>query len=351
MEGGAATADALPLPRLTLHFKGGRDTRSGCNFLPMFDGKYFNKFRKSFNTAQYIGKHFHFDDSVFHSSLYYQHLFVATHGLDAISDVLLIAACVFLAAKVSHYKFRAQKFAMLAFDLPESSPCSSGETDMKGGDDLINEWVAALLDAELLLCDTLAFNFHVSNPMSSVESILMDAQEEEGDIGSRAVRRAVTKNDAEEEETEVFVARVITIVKRLLIFLLLSPLQNRLSSEEVNAALIYLVVRFLVFSLQIESNTSSINEEEPLTPSSGPSLAPITLLLVSSYGNITPWKKRFTQKVMQKINIPPVSDLNGVLEVIVETFVRMNKPTDIPQIDTIIREEHQRRGFASEKKR
>lgn len=246
--------------------------------VPEFDRTYFHYSRKAFNLVRYLVQELQFDDSVFSGALRYWHEFIRVHGLGVMNEMLLAAACVFLSAKVLHYKFRLERLVRLAFDL-------------NGGDGRVEEegtWCAALLDAELILCDTLDFCFHVDNVSAELVA----------EVSALAQKERLMSS---EEET-TFLAQVIGRAERLCFFTLISPVLNRITSRELRHSLLFLVV-----------------QHSPCAPHA--QRAHRTIL----------------DDVKTKLPAPPI--VKGVLSVVVDIFVLLKKKTGVPGIDSLLEEQ------------
>lgn len=326
--------------------------------LPKFTRFYFHYSRKAFNMAQYLTKELQFDDSVFHSALCYWHSFIDIHGLKVVNEVLLIAACVFLAAKVAHYKFQARRLVILAFDIrggknssapnggplpatshspPQQSEEEEEEEQEKARqrrlEESIASWQAALLDVELLLCDTLQFNFHIPNPCGEMEDLLIRCAHQHG-LTDDPRRGSGGPQSALLEEARSFVASLIARVKRVHIFLLISPLSSssQLSTEDCSSALVYIVVQYSLLSRKRQPPPQAMTPNQNTQTTSSSSS--------SGRGDATDMLQKalesFGKRVIDQLRLPDPQVLDGVLGVIVETFHFMRKTTDISALDELV---------------
>lgn len=357
------------------------------SFLPQFNRFYFHYSRQAFNMAQFLVRELRFDDSVFHTALHYWHRFVAIHGLRALNEVLLIAASVFLAAKVAHYKFSAKQLVLLAFDITPgsnenghsaSSLSSAIPGTKKSMEEEVEPWRRAVLDTELLLCDTLQFQFHIPNPIRQMEDVLGLAAEKEGFFASPySSSPSSFRNDKDEEEQQeekkkealayrnnvALLTQLIARVKRLQIFLLIAPLQACVTAEERSVAILLIVIRYSLLYPRKEATCSlPISQLGDSRANDTTNTTVITLINDSSQ------LQRFAESVgkiacavffggerernnalhreraceSEDSHQPhfsffiPEKVVEGVLGVIVETFSLMKKSTDIPLLDELI---------------
>lgn len=354
----------------------------GCSFsssfgslLPHFNRVYFHSSRQAFNMAQFLVAELHFDDSVFHTALHYWHRFVEVHGLRSMNDVLLVTASVFLAAKVAHYKFSARKLIILAFDLgsentgsrsgssasPNSTSSSIGKKETEEELDL---WRQALLDTELILCDTLQFHFHIADPIRQMEDILVLAAEKEGLSSSSCIALSTNTVEVGQEvgdiqegcSTERISVPILKArVRRLHIFLLISPLQTCVTAEERSLALLLIVIRYSLLCpttrTRSSSSTSPIGGDDALTgvhfPNQWLKFAERVIKLAYARFGEKKRSRESGQKEDENAEGYPLRPqfstssfqtelVEGVLGVIVETFSLMKKSTHILSLDELI---------------
>lgn len=340
---------------------------TGGLLLPKFTRFYFHYSRKAFNMAQYLTREMQFDDSVFHSALCYWHSFIDIHGLKVVNEVILIAACVFLAAKVAHYKFQARRLVILAFDLggggpPRNSllrattaspvqgqpnPQSLGRAEEEEAEDEetwmrrkreeeVASWQAVLLDVELLLCDTLQFNFHIPNPCAGMEDLIVRCAHQHGLTDDDDNTRRRPQTPLLVEEARRFVASLIARVKRIHIFLLISPLSSQLSPEDCSAALVYLVLHYSLVSREREQATTSAASSTAPRHGAESGACGGESDAMNKVVTLQRALESFAVRVRGELRLPDQSVVEGVLGVIIETFHYMRKSTDIPALDELV---------------
>lgn len=351
-----------------------------ATLLPQFNRGYFHYSRQAFNMAQFLVSELQFDDSVFHTALHYWHRFVAVHGLHALSEVLLIASSVFLAAKVSHYKFSAKQLVILAFDInggntehgrKSSSLSSSFVACQKDVEEEVELWRRALLDTELLLCDTLQFQFHVPNPIRQMEDVLALAAKKEGFFYSSSFVKGKEEEQEEEyrrynppcESGIALLSQLIARVKRLHIYLLITPLPTCVTVEELSLAILLIVIRYGLCCSPTKALYSSIppswNDDGNVTT---------TTSLVDRGSRFDRFAARVGEMACARFGeggcrgternearqergsneneglqqghlsppLIPEKFVEGVLGVVIETFSLMKKSTDIPALDELV---------------
>ncbi|CBH18447.1 cyclin 9 [Trypanosoma equiperdum] len=153
---------------------------------------------QAYSMTRYVVENLRLDSAVVGTAMTYWHIFVSVHGLKKVDEIVLSAACTFLASKVEHHKVRLSDIVALVF-----------EVDPVGG--VMESWRDVVGQAELLLCYTLKFNFQVIHPVNRINELVFD--------GNKAV---------------------LECAQRLFLLSFVTPLCTRASAEEIVEALVYL---------------------------------------------------------------------------------------------------------------
>ncbi|KAG5496137.1 hypothetical protein JKF63_02438 [Porcisia hertigi] len=182
-------------------------------YLPSFTGRYFRLSQAAFVISDYLVRKFRLAESVLLTSLCYWHEFVAAHGLRKVNEIVLATTCVFLAAKVEHAHIRLARLVEAAFDL-DSTTTAPGE---------LEQWCRGVLDVELLLCDTIHFDFVRIFPLADT---LRSVQ---------TLAEAGKVQDATRQE-------IGTAVRRVFLFSFVAPLCTKVSLQRLCSAILYMIV-------------------------------------------------------------------------------------------------------------
>lgn len=161
--------------------------------------------------CDFLVRHFHLQETVLLTSLCYWHEFVAAQGQHKINEVVLAVTCVFLGAKVEHAHLRLTRLLETAFDLDTTSSGSEME-----------QWCRSVLDVELILCDTIRFDFVRIFPLAdTLKSWQQTAASLSVDSG--------------------VVQQVSTAVRRVFLFSFVTPLCTKVSMQKLCTAILYMV--------------------------------------------------------------------------------------------------------------
>ncbi|KAG5495376.1 hypothetical protein GH5_03036 [Leishmania sp. Ghana 2012 LV757] len=182
-------------------------------YLPSFTGRYFRLSQSAFVISDYLVRKFRLTESVLLTSLCYWHEFVAAHGLRKVNEIVLATTCVFLAAKVEHAHIRLVRLVEAAFDL-DAGTTPSAE---------LEQWCRAVLDVELVLCDTIRFDFVRIFPLADT---LRSAQ---------TLAETGQLQDAAWQE-------IGTAVRRVFLFSFVTPLCIKVSMQRLCSAILYMIV-------------------------------------------------------------------------------------------------------------
>lgn len=181
-------------------------------YLPTFTGRYFRLSQAAFVISDYLVRKFRLAESVLLTSLCYWHEFVAAHGLRRVHEVLLATTCVFLAAKVEHAHIRLVHLVEKAFDLDTSAAAEA------------EQWCRGVLDVELLLCDTIRFDFVRIFPLADT---LRTVQALEG---------------ADQPVPDTTRQEIGTAVRRVFLFSFVTPLCMKVSMRRLCTTILYMIV-------------------------------------------------------------------------------------------------------------
>lgn len=181
-------------------------------YLPSFTGRYVRLSQSAFVLSDFLVRKLRLTESALLTSLCYWHEFVAVHGMRKVNEVVLATTCVFLAAKVEHAHIRLVRLVELAFDLEGGTP----QTE-------VEQWCRAVLDVELVLCDTIRFDFVRIFPLAETLNAL------------RALTAAGKLSEAAQQE-------ISTAVRRAFLFSFVAPLCTKVTMQRLCTSLLYIIV-------------------------------------------------------------------------------------------------------------
>ncbi|KPI88954.1 putative cyclin 9 [Leptomonas seymouri] len=181
-------------------------------YLLSFTSRYVRFSQAAFVISDFLVRKLRLAESALLTSLCYWHEFVAVNGMRKVNEVVLATTCVFLAAKVEHAHFRLVKLVELAFDLDESTPQKE-----------VEQWCRAVLDVELVLCDTINFDFVRIFPLADTLSSL------------KALANAGKLDEKVQQE-------ISTAVRRAFLFSFVAPLCTKVSMQRLCTSILYLIV-------------------------------------------------------------------------------------------------------------
>ncbi|XQJ29609.1 cyclin 9, putative [Leishmania guyanensis] len=244
-------------------------------YLPSFTSRYFRLSQSAFVISDYLVRKFHLTESVLLTSLCYWHEFVAVHGLRKANEIVLATTCVFLAAKVEHAHIRLARLVEAAFDL-DANTTPPAE---------LEQWCRAVLDVELVLCDTIRFDFvrifPLADTLRSVQTLT-----ETGQLPYAAQQE------------------IGTAVRRVFLFSFVTPLCVKVSMQQLCTTILYMIV------------TAGHRE-----------LAPAFQSTWSASG----------------AEFPDEAELEGITAVLMDVFAYLHKKFGVPALDDVNEARYKRR--------
>ncbi|KPA84583.1 putative cyclin 9 [Leptomonas pyrrhocoris] len=236
------------------------------SYLLSFTSRYLRLSQAAFVISDYLVRKLRLAESALLTSLCYWHEFVAVHGMRKVNEVVLATTCVFLAAKVEHAHFRLVRLVELAFDLDASTPQAE-----------VEQWCRAVLDVELVLCDTINFDFVRFFPMADTLNSL----------------KALAGAGRLEEKAQQAIS---TAVRRVFLFSFVAPLCTKVSMRRLCTSILYIIV------------TMGYRELVP-------ALQPI-------------WSA-------PEAELPDETELEGITNVLMDVFAYLHKKFGVPALDDI----------------
>ncbi|KAK7199680.1 cyclin 9 [Novymonas esmeraldas] len=244
-------------------------------YLPAFTSRYFRLSQSAFVISDYLVRKFRLAESVLLTSLCYWHEFVAAHGGRKVNEVVLATTCVFLAAKVEHAHIRLARLVEAAFDL-DVSTTSPAE---------LEQWCRSVLDVELVLCDTIHFDFVRIFPLADT------------------LRSVQTLSDAG-QVSDAVAREITTAVRRVFLFSFVAPLCTKVSMQRLCTSILCMIV------------TASRRELVPL-------LQPAWSVPEAEY--------------------PEEAELEGITAVLMDIFAYLHKRFGVPSLDDVNEARYRRR--------
>lgn len=168
--------------------------------------------------TRYVVNTLKLDDTVFVSSMCYWHEFMVENSLRKINSVVLAAACVFLAAKVEHYKLSVDHIISLVFEVNTSRSEEAGA------------WRRTVLEVELVLCDALNFDFQRTHPTHDMSEMI-----------SRPGCREPASQSSEDAQ---LVNQLQATAQRLYVLSLITPLFARTSATNILRTIVYMTMYY-----------------------------------------------------------------------------------------------------------
>lgn len=243
-------------------------------YLVSFTSRYVRLSQAAFVISDFLVRKLHLAESALLTSLCYWHEFVAVHGLRKVNEIVLATTCVFLAAKVEHAHVRLVRLVELAFDLDASTPQKE-----------VEQWCRAVLDVELVLCDTINFDFVRIFPLADTLNAL----------------KALTSAG----KLEVTVQQAIsTAVRRAFLFSFVAPLCVKVSMRRLCTSVLYMVA------------TMGYREVVPV-------LQPI-------------WS-------VPEAELPDEAELEGIMNVLMDVFAFLHKKFGVAALDDANEARYKRR--------
>lgn len=193
-------------------------TQSPNLYLSVYNRSYHHSACKAYNMVRHVVDTLRLDDTVFATAMGYWHSFASVHGYRQLNEVVLAAACVFLAGKVEHYKLRADQVLRVVFDLGD-------HTTKEEADD----WRRALLETELILSDALDFDFQREQPIQQVLS---------------CIEKPFGKLSTEPGEEKAIMLALQRAAHCIYILSLLTPLCMRATPRDIAATITYLTAHY-----------------------------------------------------------------------------------------------------------
>lgn len=247
--------------------------RGGSVSFPLFSRTYFHTVAKAYNMTRYVVDALRLDDTVFATAMCYWHQFALQHSYRRVHPVVLAAACVFLAGKVEHYKLRVDQIVALVFEVTPDK----NEEEAAG-------WRRMVLEVELLLSDTLQFDFQRTHPIRAAVERLSTP------YGKLAAEQT--------DEDRRLVAETVAMVNRFYVLSLITPLYATTSADAVVWTLVYMTVHY--------AGTAAAYEH-----------------------------------VWQSHSLPPETVRNAIVGVVIDAFAYMRKRTGLSALDEMI--DHRRK--------
>ncbi|CAD2216369.1 Cyclin, N-terminal domain containing protein, putative [Angomonas deanei] len=239
------------------------DTRSE----PVFNKYYCNVVSKVFNLSEFMCQNLKLTSAVQPTAMCYWHEFVAINGVRAVNSVVLICACVFLAGKVEHSKLKVDQIVETGLDVVR-------------GDEKFEVWRNLILDTELVLCNSLNFDFQRVHPLNDYLYMIAKPSEQPSHHLSAGEKTMVEK--------------LQNSVKRIYVFSLLSPLYVNRPAARVLATIVHMVITLSDLDDQYEH-------------------------------------------VLNKLDLPSQEEREDIADTIVNTFVFIGKSTNVVGLDDLIR--------------
>ncbi|GET91409.1 cyclin 9, putative [Leishmania tarentolae] len=244
-------------------------------YLPAFTRRYFRLSQSAFVISDYLVRKFRLTESVLLTSLCYWHEFVATHGLRKVNEIVLATTCVFLAAKVEHAHIRLARIVETAFDL-EANNTAPAE---------LEQWCRAVLDVELVLCDTIRFDFVRIFPLADT---------------LRSVQTVAETGQLQDPMRQ----EIVTAVRRVFLFSFVTPLCTKVSMQRLCTVILYMIV------------TAARRE------------------LVPAFQSM--WSAPDAE-------FPDESELEGITTVLMDVFAYLHKKFGMPALDDVNEARYKRR--------
>lgn len=182
-------------------------------YITYYNRSYHHSATRAFNLTRFAVETFNMDVTVFATSMVYWHEFAARHGCRRINEAVLAAACVFLALKVEHYRVRADQIVE-----------SLLEIDRNAKADEFKAWRQMLLEVELVLSDTLRFDFQRTHCLGQMLKWIEDFK------GVAA--------DTRTEEENAMVDRLKRVANTMFTFSLITPVYTRATPQQVGATIL-----------------------------------------------------------------------------------------------------------------
>jgi hypothetical protein len=244
-------------------------------YLLSFTSRYVRLSQAAFVISDFLVRRLRLAESALLTSLCYWHEFVAVHGMRKVNEVVLAATCVFLAAKVEHAHIRLVRLVELAFDLDAT------DTPPKE----VEQWCRAVLDVELVLCDTIGFDFVRIFPLADTVNAL------------KVLANA-------EKLTEKTYQEISTAVRRAFLFSFIAPLCTKVTMQCLCTSILYLVV------------TTGYRELVPVVQ--------------------TAWS-------VPEAELPDEAELEGITSVLMDVFAYLHKKFGVPALDDANEARYKRR--------
>lgn len=188
-------------------------------YIPFYSRSYHHSATRVFNTTRFAVETFNMNVTVFATAMVYWHEFAAKHGCRKMNEAVLAAACVFLALKVEHYRVRADQIVESLFEVDRNAKAEE-----------FKAWRQMLLETELVLCDTLGFDFQRTHCLGQVLKWLED------------YRGKAPSTQSEEEKC--LVERLKRVANTIFTFSLITPIYTKATPPQVGATIVSTVALY-----------------------------------------------------------------------------------------------------------